>query len=442
MKIFLDSIGCRLNQAEIERIALQFRIAGHEIVGTAEKADLAVINTCTVTRNAAADSRKVIRRAINAGAEKIIATGCWATMEPESAAELSHHVVLNNQKENLVSDYLNLQPSTFEIKPLERIPLPGYRARTRAFIKVQDGCDNECTFCITTVARGAGISRPLVEIIMDIQSALDGGAKEAVLTGVNLGSWSSPHPSLPPEAGEGAEFSLLRGEIKEGGRMKLLIQSILNQTSTPRLRLSSLEPWDLEPDLFKLWENPRLMPHLHLPLQSGSDSVLRRMRRNTTREEFSTLVASVRAVIPDIAITTDIIAGFPGETEDEFAETLDFVREMNFAGGHIFTYSPRKNTPAARMKNHLDKKTRKARNAILREFFTEMELNYRKKFIDKRMNVLWESSKELDDKTWQMQGLTENYLRVRASASEPRWNQIDQVRLAEIEGNVILGEIL
>ena len=445
MKIFLDSIGCRLNQAEIERIAHQFRAAGHEIVGSAENADLAVINTCTVTSAAAADSRKVIRRATNAGIEEIIATGCWATMEPENAAKLSQHVVLNNQKENLVSDFLNLPQKTrqtelvevFDLKPLKRVPLPGLRARTRAFIKVQDGCDNECTFCITTIARGDGISRPINEIIADIQSALDGGAKEIVLTGVHLGSWSSPHLTPLSRGKTDSPFP-----IKRQARMGALIRAVLNETSTPRLRLSSLEPWDLEPDIFELWRDPRLMPHLHLPLQSGSDTVLRRMRRNTTREEFRAIVNDARALMPDVAITTDIIAGFPGETEEEFAETLEFVREIDFAGGHIFTYSPREGTPAARMKGQLKKKTRKARNATLRAVFAQMAKNYRKKFVGRKMSVLWESSRTTDESSWQMSGLTENYLRVHAISSKPRWNQIDQVRLVKIDGDVVLGEIV
>ncbi len=224
--------------------------------------------------------------------------------------------------------------------------------------------------------------------------------------------------------------------------MGALIKSILEQTSIPRLRLSSLEPWNIESDFFKLWRDSRLMPHLHLPLQSGSDTVLRRMRRNTTREEFRALIASAREVMPDVAITTDIIAGFPGETEEEFAETLEFVQEIGFSGGHIFTYSPREGTPASRMKKQLDKKTRKSRNAKLREIFADMELNYRKKFIGRAMDVLWESSQKLDNGSFQMQGLSENYLRVRAIASEPRWNQIDKVSLVKIEGDVILGEIL
>ncbi len=425
MKIYLDSIGCRLNQAEIERIARQFRAAGHEIVGEASRADLAVVNTCTVTSQAAADSRKVIRRAARVGVDEIIATGCWVTMEPEKAALLSSKVVLNQQKETLVPDLLKLPSETFDLEPLERIPLPGLRARTRAFIKVQDGCDNECTFCITTLARGDGHSRPLDEILADVRSALDGGAKEIVLTGVHLGSWGQNFRDAP-------DLNL---------PLSKLIRSILEQTSAPRLRLSSLEPWDLEPDIFELWRDPRLMRHLHLPLQSGSDTVLRRMRRNTTRDEFRAIVNAARDVMPDVAITTDIIAGFPGETEAEFAETLDFVKEINFAGGHIFTYSPREGTPAARIKSQLDKNVRKARNAALRESFAEMESRYRDSFIGKTMPVLWESSTQASDAGWTMQGLTGNYLRVRATASEPRWNQIDDVKLLKIDRDVVIGEI-
>ena len=423
MKIYLDSIGCRLNQAEIERIARQFRAAGHEIVGEANVADLAVVNTCTVTSRAAVDSRKLIRRAKRAGVDEIIATGCWVTMEPEKAAELSNKVVLNTQKETLVPDLLNLKPSTFDLEPLERVRLPGLRSRTRAFIKVQDGCDNECTFCITTVARGAGHSRSIKDILADVQSALDGGTQEIVLTGVHLGSWREK---------EDGNYS----------QISTLIRAILEETSTPRLRLSSLEPWELEPDLFELWRDPRLMRHLHLPLQAGSDSVLRRMRRNTSRDEFRALVAAARAMMPDVAITTDVIAGFPGETETEFAETLEYVQEIGFADGHIFTYSPRQGTPAARMKGQVEKSVRKERNAALRAVFAEMGEAYRNQFVGETLSVLWEANQSMSDAGWTMQGLTGNYLRVQTVASEPRWNQVDQVKLLKIEGDVILGEII
>ncbi len=422
MKIFLDTIGCRLNQAEIERMAWQFRAAGHRLVAEAEDADIAVVNTCAVTAQAAVDSRKLLRRAKRAGVDTVVATGCWATIAPEEAAELSQRVVLNAAKENLVSDFLNIPAESFADEPFKRVPLPGLRSRTRAFIKVQDGCDNQCSFCITTVARGAGRSRPLKDILVDIKAALAGGAQEVVLTGVHLGSW--------------------REQKGRYSQLSVLIRAILNETSVPRLRLSSLEPWELETELFALWRNPRLMRHLHLPLQAGSDSVLRRMRRNTSRDKFRALVLAARDVMPDAAITTDLIAGFPGETEAEFAETLAYVQEIGFADGHIFTYSPRAGTPAAQMPGQLEKSVRKARNARLRAVFTAMSAAYRQQFLGKTTAVLWESSQSTGDAGFLMQGLTGNYLRVRAMASQPRRNQIDQVRLLQAADDLLTGEII
>ncbi|MCL4823373.1 MAG: MiaB/RimO family radical SAM methylthiotransferase, partial [Anaerolineales bacterium] len=301
------------------------------------------------------------------------------------------------------------QKAEFDVEPLSRQPLPGLHRRTRAFVKVQDGCDNACTFCVTTVARGAGRSRPLADVIQDIQFALAGGTKEIVLTGVHLGSW-------------GQEW---------GRRLRDLVAAILAETETPRLRLSSLEPWDLDADFFSLWEDSRLMPHLHLPLQSGSASTLRRMARKTTPDSFRELVAAARTVIPDAAITTDVIAGFPGESEAEFAETLDFVREMDFAGGHVFTYSPRPGTAAAKMKGQIRPEVRKKRNAILREALEASSKAYRRGFVGRKMSVLWESVVELDEWGWQMEGLTGNYLRVRAASPSPRWNEVDEVELTE-----------
>ena len=330
MKIFLDTIGCRLNQAEIETLARQFREAGHEIVAAPAGADLAVINTCTVTSAAASDSRAAIRRARRMGAYEVIVTGCWATLEPGKAAELYgvRKVVPNLQKDSLAADLLGLPQEYFDLEPLARQPLPGVHARTRAFIKAQDGCNNACTFCIATVARGISRSRPAEHILADIQSALDGRTKEVVLTGVHLGSWGQDFPA--PQ------------------RLADLVSTLLAKSSVPRLRLSSLEPWDLEADFFSLWQDGRLCRHLHLPLQSGSEAVIRRMSRKTTPGSFAALVQSARAAIPQVAITTDVITGFPGETQAEFSETLEFIKSMNFAGGHVFTYSARPDTPAAR----------------------------------------------------------------------------------------------
>jgi threonylcarbamoyladenosine tRNA methylthiotransferase MtaB len=278
MKVYLDSIGCRLNQSEIESIACQFRIAGHEIVAKAEMADLAVVNTCAVTNEAASDSRGKIRQIARAGVGQIIPTGCWTTLQPREAAVLPNVacVVSNDRKDYLVQDILFPTQEKFDVEPLARLPLPGLRKRTRAFIKVQDGCDNHCTFCITTVARGRSRSRSVAEVIQDVRYALRGGTKEIVLTGVHLGAW-------------GQDFD---------GHLRKLIAAILRITDIPRMRLSSLEPWDLNADFFSLWEDKRLMPHLHLPLQSGCSATLRRMARKTTPSSFRELVSVVCGVIP------------------------------------------------------------------------------------------------------------------------------------------------
>lgn len=422
MKIFLDTIGCRLNQAEIEAMSRQFRAAGHEIVAVAEHADMAVVNTCAVTTQAASDSRGKIRTIARAGVNEIVATGCWTSIQPQDAAALPNvkHVVTNDKKDLLVPQVLNLELSTFELEPIDRIPIPGLHRRTRAFIKVQDGCDNKCTFCVTTIARGEGRSRPLADVLNDINSALAGDSKEIVLTGVHLGSW-------------GQDF---------GQHLRNLVETILHETDVKRLRLSSLEPWDLDADFFSLWNDKRLMPHLHLPLQSGSESTLRRMLRKTTPQSFRELVRAARTVLPDIAITTDIIAGFPGETDEEFAETLEFVREMQFTGGHVFSYSPRPGTGAARMKGQVKPEIKKRRNHILQEAIDESAKSYRDRFLGQIMSVLWESTTEYGEYGWRMEGWTGNYLRVSATAPSPRWNEVDQVMLQVVDGNILRGELL
>ena len=426
MKVFLDMVGCRLNQAELEQMARQFRSAGHTLVGQALGADMVVVNTCAVTEAAASDSRQKIRHAANMGVAEIIATGCWSTLVPQQALALPGvtRVVPNDRKEALVDEVLGIPAEIFDNEPLARRPLPGLRRRTRAFIKVQDGCDNRCTFCITTVARGAGRSRSIPAVLEDIRLALEGGAREVVLTGVHLGSW-------------GQDLS----DGNSGSHLRELVKVILADTDVPRLRLSSLEPWDLDEDFFSLWENPRLMPHLHLPLQSGSESTLRRMLRKTTPDSFRRLVESARSLIPDVAITTDVIAGFPGETDEEFSETTDFVREIRFAGGHIFTYSARPGTAAARIKSQVPHEVRKHRNHLLRDVFIETATDYRKSFLGRSLAVLWEAAAERDEQGWKMEGLTGNYIRVTAVSPELRWNQIDHVKLSSLKGEDVLGVI-
>jgi threonylcarbamoyladenosine tRNA methylthiotransferase MtaB len=423
MKIYLDSIGCRLNQSEIEAYARQFHLAEHELVASAEDADLAVINTCAVTAEAGSDSRQKIRQAARLGAKEVAVTGCWATLNPQAAASLPSvtRVVPNAEKDALVPELLHIPQETFDLEPVVRQPVPGARLRTRAFIKVQDGCDNRCTFCVTTIARGQGRSRPIPAVLADIRGALDGGCQEVVLTGVHLGSW-------------GLDFAI-------PSHLRHLVQAILKETGVPRLRLSSLEPWDLDGEFFAAWQDPRLCRHLHLPLQSGSAATLRRMARKTTPDSFAALVDAARRLIPGVAITTDVIVGFPGESELEFAESLDFVRQMHFAGGHVFTYSARPGTAAARMPGQVEHPVRKERNARMRHVFGESASEYQQRFLGSILPVLWESAAALGPQGWRMSGLTDNYLRVTAHADQHLWNRITPVRLTALDNQGIMGSV-
>jgi threonylcarbamoyladenosine tRNA methylthiotransferase MtaB len=423
MKVYLDSVGCRLNQSEIETYARQFRAAGHTLVATPTEADLVVVNTCAVTAAAASDSRQKIRQASRAGVQRIVATGCWASLDPQGALALPgvSRVVPNADKDKLVSRLLHVPPEVFDLEPLERLPVPGARSRTRAFIKVQDGCDNRCTFCITTIARGPGRSQPVKQVLSDIQAALRGGAQEIVLTGVDLGSWG--HDFTSPQ------------------HLSNLVKTLLAECDLRRLRLSSLEPWDLSDEFFALWQDPRLCPHLHLPLQSGSAATLRRMARKTTPKAFAQLVDAARRDIPGVAITTDVITGFPGEDEAEFTETLAFVERMGFSGGHVFTYSVRLGTTAARMSAQVPVQQRKERNARLRQVFAHSAHGYQQAFVGKTLPVLWEEAVPIGENEWEMSGLSANYLRIFARSRENLWNHITPVHLEEIVENGLLGRL-
>lgn len=422
MKIYLDMVGCRLNQSEIETYAQHFQAAGHTLTADPAEADLAVVNTCTVTVAAAADSRKMIRRLARKGAGQIVVTGCWAALEPQKAAQLSgvSKVIPNTEKATLVPDILGLERNFFDSVSLERALIPGPRTRTRAVIKAQDGCDNRCTFCITTIARGKGRSVPVGEILRDIRIALRGGAQEVVLTGVHLGSW-------------GQDFDIPMA-------LHDLVETILVQTDVLRLRLSSIEPWDVEDPLIKLLTFPRVARHLHLPLQSGCAATLRRMARKITPPDYAALLDRVRAAVPDVAITTDVMVGFPGETEENFAKSLAFIREMNFAGGHTFTYSARPGTVAAEMPDQVPHPLRKERNAKMRQTLAASSAKYRQRFVGCKLDTLWENATNLDGGGWELRGLTDNYLHVRAESSQNLWNQITPVQLTAATGRGMEGK--
>ncbi len=402
----------------------QFRLAGHSLVAEAASADLVVINTCTVTAAAASDSRQKVRQAVKAGAPKVIVTGCYATVSSDDISLLpgAIQLVSNPDKANLVPIVLGLPNLNLGEPAAPRQPIPGSRLRTRAFIKVQDGCDNHCTYCITRLARGAGRSRRIPDVLADIQAALAGGSQEIVLTGVHLGSW-------------GFEFD-------PPGYLEHLVRAILDATPVPRLHLSSIEPWDIVPGFLDLWQDARLCRHLHLPLQSGCAATLKRMGRKLTPASYAELVDQARQAIPYVSITTDIITGFPGETDQEFTESLAFVQRMNFAGGHVFTFSPRPGTAAAGLPGQVDSKVAKRRNALVRQAIQQSASTYRQQFIGHNLPVLWESCIPTNTHTWQLGGLSDNYLRVRSTSLASCHNQIMTVSISTVDQDSLVGEIL
>ncbi|MBN1310165.1 MAG: tRNA (N(6)-L-threonylcarbamoyladenosine(37)-C(2))-methylthiotransferase MtaB [Anaerolineae bacterium] len=418
-RIFLDFVGCRLNEAEIEQMARRFAGRGDVITNNVAEADVIVLNTCAVTKEAARKSRQMIAQAGRANPQAaIVATGCYAELAPERLSHLPGvtQVIGNRQKDNLIDLVSEDSAPFYEREPLAReILKPGSLGRTRAFVKVQDGCDNRCTFCITTVLRGKGRSRSPDAIIEEINLLAGAGYQEIVLTGVHLGSY-------------GHDLGQLHG-------LRELVEALLSQTNVSRLRLSSLEPWDLDAGFFDLWADPRLCPHIHLPLQSGCDATLRRMARRTTQEAFAALVTAARARISDLAITADIIVGFPGETQAEFAESLAFVEAMGFARLHVFTYSSRPGTAAARMPNHVPKAIKKERSAHMLALSKRLWMVYQQEQIGRVYDVLWESAYRATPDGYIWSGLTGNYLRVFTTTSEMLNNTITPARLTGLTGD-------
>jgi threonylcarbamoyladenosine tRNA methylthiotransferase MtaB len=424
MKVFLDTVGCRLNQSEIERMAREFRVAGHVIVGSIAEAELVVVNTCSVTSQAASDSRQKLRQAVHLSpGARIVATGCWATLEPEETAGLANNlrVVMNDDKERLVADLLGINLTDMDLSLLEREVLPGSRHRIRAFIKVQDGCDAYCTYCVTRIARGKSRGEPLDRILAEIRSALAGGAKEIVLSGVQLGSWGMHFP--------------------EPSNLVVLVKTILRETDVPRLRLSSIEPWDIERNFFDIFADPRICRHLHIALQSGSAATLKRMGRRLTPVEYLQKMELARQFDPEFAITTDVITGFPGETRDEFQESLEFIRQAGFSGGHVFPFSSRPGTAAASMPHQVQSKERKVRAAEVRIVLTECARQYRQHMVGRIGQVLWESARVVDG-GFVMDGFSAEYVRASTFSHQKLVNVISPVRFNGISENGIEAEIL
>ena len=423
MRIYLSSLGCKLNQSEMDALGRQLAAGGHELVAAPTEADLCVLNTCAVTHVAAQKSRQMLRRMHRDNPQaRLVATGCYAELNPEDLVDLPgvERVAGNQDKDRLAELLGEKEPGPDAIEPVPGVS----RVRTRALVKIQDGCDNSCTYCVIRVARGPQRSRPAGEILAEVQARLAAGHQEIVLTGVHIGAYG-------------------RDREQEAGEKDLwgLVGQILAETDVPRLRLSSIEPWDLAEQAFRLWEEPRLCRHLHLPLQSGCNATLRRMARRYTAEEFTAWVTAARAAIPGLAVTSDVIVGFPGETDDEFAESLAFVREIGFSRVHVFPYSVRPGTPAARMPGQVPAQIRAERARAMRAVGSASQREFSEGFVGETLSVLWESQREREGGTTVWSGLTDNYMRVTADSSADLGNRILPTRLVALAGNVLLGEV-
>jgi threonylcarbamoyladenosine tRNA methylthiotransferase MtaB len=403
MKIALETLGCKLNQAETETLARQFTQAGHKLVKRVEDADIYILNTCTVTHTADSKSRHLLRqtRRHNPTA-RIVVIGCYADRTPLDLAKLEavDLVIGNEGKLTLLKrleeeGYLRKGNSSSSVNTNPTL-------RTRTFIKIQDGCRNYCAYCIVPYVRRIEKSIPPDEVIKQVKQRVADGYKEVVLTGTRIGAYDS-----------------------NGLQLKDLIERILSETEIPRLRLSSLQPQEISLELLKLWQDNRLCPHFHLSLQSGSDSILKRMRRRYTTGEYEKTIALIRATVPKVAVTTDIIVGFPGETDEEFRESLDFCRRLNFARIHVFPFSPRSGTEAAQMPGQIPEKVKKERTRLMLALAEESLQHFREQFTGEELDVLWE--KQTGQGVWS--GVTGNYLRVYKKDSRDLSNKLSSVKL-------------
>jgi len=423
--IAFKTLGCRLNQYETDALASTFQNNNFKLVDFESEADVYVINSCTVTHQSDHKSRNFISQANRRNKDSVlVVTGCMANNakeELESRDEINY-VLENDNKSALFS----LVDSHFkgELKHPSQLDkdLFAYGAtekgfHTRSMIKIQDGCDNFCTFCIIPSVRGRAKSRPFQAILDNVKDVIDQGAKEVVITGVNIGRY---------------EF--------ENYKFDDLIEAILNLDGDFRLRISSLEPDGFGDKFLSLLSHPKMTPHLHLCLQSGSDEVLLKMRRMYTTKTFKNTVEKVRSIRPDFNFTTDIIIGFPGESEADFTESCDMIKNLEFGHVHAFKYSIRKGTRAERMHDQIPEKMKTERSEVLRGIAEDSKLNYRSLFIGKIQRVLVENINGNIAK-----GYGEHYVPVQFQGENLKKNTFYNVLIKEImpeKDNLLLGELL
>ena len=397
-KVAFYTLGCKVNQYETEAMLELFEKEGYEKAETEDYADVYVINTCTVTHMSDRKSRQYIRRMKKKNPDAIIAVvGCYSQVSPEEILSIDevNLVMGTNDRKKIVEEVKKIDASRkvstvddiMKVKAFEEIEINKTNGKTRAFMKIQDGCDRYCSYCIIPYARGRVRSRYLESIVKEVENLASNGYKEVVLTGIHVASYGK--------------------DIKDSD-IKLLdvIKQINDIEGIERIRLSSVEPILFTDEFVEAVSTmDKVCPHYHLSLQSGCDETLKRMKRRYTTEEYKAIVDRLRAAIPNVSITTDVIVGFPGETNEEFDKTYEFLKDIELTHMHVFKYSPRKGTPAATMENQVDPSTKHDRSEKLLQLNEENFNKFGQKMLDKEFNVLFEQ-KVGDNK---YEGLTENY---------------------------------
>ena len=403
VRIAFHYLGCRLNEAENEAIARSMTDKGHEIFTITDYSDLIVLNTCGVTADAMRKSRNLMRRFAAAGARLLVLMGCAVDLMQAGENSVSDDDLRQGAKRDddlrIVRIYRDDRPKAADIiaraidetwnASVAQAPT-AYKPRIRCFIKIEDGCNNACTYCSVRLARGRERSVAGADIVEEIRRCLALGEREIVLTGVQLGAWKEGDRRLPD-----------------------LIGDILSKTDVERLRLSSIEPWHLRPELYELWSDKRLCPHFHTPVQSGSDAVLSMMRRRTHLAEFESKINDLRRKIPNVRVSTDLIVGFPGETDAMWRETLDFIERIGFDDIHLFRFSARPGTIAATLPNPVAPEVKRERWNEAHDRMMQIKRDKMQASIGALCRVLWETrGHEIVDGKRRWSGYAENYLRL------------------------------
>jgi len=422
------TLGCKVNIAETEGMKMLFKKAGYEIVEASEHADVYVINTCTVTGMGDKKSRQMIRRAHSLNPDAIIAVvGCFAQVSPEEISKIEgvnlvlgnnmkHRIVelVENTEKNDIKQYVNERKTLLEY---EELPVETYVGHTRAFLKVQDGCDQFCSYCIIPYARGPVRSRDINDVIKETRSFASNGFKEIVLTGIHLTSYN---------------------DTKNNVDLSGLIKAIHDIEGIERIRLGSLEPMHLTHGFIdEIKDLPKLCPHFHISLQSGCEETLKRMNRKYTPEDYREIVELIRERIPDVTFTTDVMVGFPGETDEEFARSYEFCKEIGFLWIHVFKYSPRKGTAAAKFPDQVQPGIKEKRSKQLIQLARQMRNNVFEQFLGRQADIILEQ--EIEGSPGDMEGLTPNYIPVAVKMDNIKSGEIIRVRLDSIEGERMRG---